>query len=177
MIDAGTCCSDANRFPNRMSVAWLWLMLLALMTTGCATSAIPDPEPVLALSGGPGPAQMLRAEIQSWLGTPHRMGGLSRRGIDCSGLVVVLYDDLFDMRLPRTTTALMRTGRPVDVHRLTAGDLVFFNPATKFNHVGIYLGQGEFVHASASYGVMLSRMDDDFWRTCYLTSRRLLPVD
>jgi probable lipoprotein NlpC len=57
---------------------------------------------------------MLRAEIQSWLGTPHRMGGMSRRGIDCSGLVVVLYDDLFDLRLPRTTTALMRRGRRVE---------------------------------------------------------------
>ena len=120
---------------------------------------------------------MLRTAIQPWLGTPHRMGGLSRRGIDCSGLVVVLYDDLFDMRLPRTTTALMRKGRRMEKRNLAAGDLVFFKPATKFHHVGIYLGHGEFVHTSTSSGVMLSRMDDDFWRQCYLTSRRLLPVD
>ncbi len=177
MLDAGTCCSDSNRFLNKEAMAFLFMMLLTLMTTGCATTAVPDPVPVFSIPDGPGPAQILRAEIQSWLGTPHRMGGLSRRGIDCSGLVVVLYDDLFDMRLPRTTTALMRKGRRVEARNLTAGDLVFFKPASKFHHVGIYLGQGEFVHTSTSQGVMLSHMDDDFWRQCYLTSRRLLPVD
>jgi cell wall-associated NlpC family hydrolase len=174
MPDAGTRCSLFYRFLNGGGMGCLFLIFLALMTTGCATTAVPDPAPALSAAGGATPAQMLRAEIQSWLGTPHRMGGLSRRGIDCSGLVVVLYDDLFDMRLPRTTTALMRKGRRVEKHNLTAGDLVFFKPATKFHHVGIYMGQGEFVHTSTSYGVMLSRMDDLFWRQCYLTSRRLL---
>jgi probable lipoprotein NlpC len=152
----------------------LFLGLLVLMTSGCATTAGSDPEPTLSRVGRARPSQMLRAEIQSWLGTPHRMGGLSRRGIDCSGLVVVLYDDLFGMRLPRTTTALMRRGRRVEKRHLTAGDLVFFKPTAKFYHVGIYLGQGEFVHTSTSNGVMLSRIDDFFWRQCYLTSRRLL---
>jgi len=174
MHDAGSRCSHSHRFLTSGGIGCLFLILLMLMTTGCATIAAPDPEPVLLMSGGERTAKMLRDEIQSWLGTPHRMGGLSRRGIDCSGLVVVLYDDLFDMRLPRTTTALMHKGRRVDKHNLTAGDLVFFKPAAKFHHVGIYLGQGEFVHTSTSYGVMLSRMDDDFWRQCYLTGRRLL---
>lgn len=177
MLDAGTCLSDFNRCLNRGAMAILFLMVLTLMTTGCATTTAPVPEPAFSTPDRTGPAQMLRAEIQSWLGTPHRMGGLSRRGIDCSGLVVVLYDDLFDMHLPRTTTSLMRKGRRVKVRNLSAGDLVFFKPASKFNHVGIYLGQGEFVHTSTSCGVMVSRMDDDFWRRCYLTSRRLLPVD
>ncbi|HSO19427.1 MAG TPA: NlpC/P60 family protein, partial [Desulfosarcina sp.] len=110
----------------------------------------------------------------SWLGTPHRLGGMNRRGIDCSGLVVVLYDDLFDRRLPRTTRGLMRTGRPVGRNDLSGGDLVFFKPAGKSHHVGVYLGGGEFVHTSTTYGVTISRMDDDFWRRCYLTGRRLL---
>ncbi len=176
MFDAGTCRSDSDRFLNSGAMALLFLMLLALMTTGCATTTR-DSGAVFSRPDTSGLAQMLRAEIQSWLGTPHRMGGLNRRGIDCSGLVVVLYDDLFDMRLPRTTTALMRQGRRVDARHLTAGDLVFFKPAAKFHHVGIYLDQGEFVHTSTSNGVMLSRMDDDFWRQCYLTSRRLLALD
>jgi cell wall-associated NlpC family hydrolase len=102
------------------------------------------------------------------------MGGMSRRGIDCSGLVVVLYDDLFDLRLPRTTTALMHAGRRVEKENLAAGDLLFFKPRTKVHHVGIYLGQGKFVHTSTSNGVMVSLMNDDFWRRCYLTGRRLL---
>ena len=177
MPDAGACFSDSHRPLFRGSMACLFLILLALMVSGCATTASPDPEPVFSTPDGPRPAQMLRAEIQSWLGTPHWLGGLNRRGIDCSGLVVVLYDGLFDMRLPRTTTALMRKGRRVEKRNLTAGDLVFFKPDTKFHHVGIYLGQGEFVHTSTSHGVMLSRMEEDFWRQCYLTSRRLLSLD
>ena len=174
MPDDGTRSSRFKPFLNSGGMGCLALILLTLMTTGCATPSVPGPDPVLSTSGDARTAQMLRTEIHSWLGTPHRMGGLSRRGIDCSGLVVVLYEDLFDIRLPRTTTALMRKGRRVEKHNLIAGDLVFFKPATKFHHVGIYLGHGEFVHASTSYGVMLSRIDDDFWRQCYLTSRRLL---
>ena len=154
----------------------LLVMLAGLMAFGCATTAVPDrgQVPAAPLPANQRPEQMLRAEIQSWLGAPHRMGGMSQRGIDCSGLVVILYDDLFDMRLPRTTRALMRTGRRVDRNSLAAGDLVFFKPATKYHHVGIYLGRGEFVHTSTTYGVMISRIDDDFWRRCYLSGRRLL---
>jgi len=174
MPDSGTHCSQFPRFLKNGSLGCLFLVLLTLMAAGCATTTVPGSESAMATADGPSPAQMLRAEIQSWLGTPHRMGGLSRRGIDCSGLVVVLYDDLFDMRLPRTTTALMRSGRRVKKRNLSAGDLVFFKPTLKYNHVGIYLGQGEFVHTSTSHGVMLSRMDDDFWRQSYLTSRRVL---
>jgi cell wall-associated NlpC family hydrolase len=172
MPDSGTRCGQLSRFLKKEGMGCLVLVLLTLMATGCATTTVHRPEP--ATAEGPSPAPMLRAEIQSWLGTPYQMGGLSRRGIDCSGLVVVLYDDLFDMRLPRTTTALMRKGHRVKKRNLAAGDLVFFKPALKFNHVGIYLGQGEFVHTSTTHGVMLSRMDDAFWRQCYLTSRRVL---
>jgi cell wall-associated NlpC family hydrolase len=174
MPDAETRRRRFSRLLNCGGMVCLLMILLALMANGCATTATPEPEPTLSPAAGARTAQMLRAGIQTWLGTPHRMGGLSHQGIDCSGLVVVLYDDLFDMQLPRTTTALMRKGRRVEKRNLTAGDLVFFKPATKFPHVGIYLGQGEFVHTSSSAGVMLSRMDDDFWRQCYLTSRRLL---
>lgn len=173
MPEAGTICRQFKRVLNRWGRGCLFLILLPLMTIGCATTAAPDPEPALSTVGGTRPERMLRAGIQSWLGTPHRMGGMSHRGIDCSGLVVILYDDLFRTRLPRTTTALMRTGRRVEKKNLNAGDLVFFKPTYKLHHVGIYLGRGEFVHTSTSYGVMISRMDHDFWRRCYLTSRRL----
>ncbi len=166
--------SRAIRLLFRWGTGCLLILFVLLMATGCATTATPDHEPIPSGGGTERPAQMLRDEIQSWLGTPHRMGGMSRRGIDCSGLVVVLYDDLFDTQLPRTTLALMRTGRRVEMKHLTAGDLVFFKPDYKNHHVGIYLDGGEFVHASTSFGVMISRMDDAFWRQCYLTSRRLL---
>ena len=152
-------------------------VLMLLATVGCASTVSPPATPRTASTAtstsGHSSDQMLRAEINSWLGTPHRMGGMNRRGIDCSGLVVRLYADLFDMRLPRTTRDLMRTGRPVASTELAAGDLVFFRPTTKYRHVGIYLSRGEFVHASTTRGVMISRIDEDFWRGCYLTGRRV----
>jgi cell wall-associated NlpC family hydrolase len=151
------------------------VLLMLLLTFGCATTPSPStvPVPSPAESTSSEPEQMLRAEIESWLGTAHRMGGMSRGGIDCSGLVVRLYADLFDIRLPRTTRDLLRVGRPVRSTDLTAGDLVFFKPTAKYRHVGIYLNHGEFVHASTTHGVMISRMDEAFWRRCYLTGRRV----
>ena len=174
MRKGGIGLGSFRRSRNPQAIFLTCLILAVLTAAGCATTHVPEAEPVLPLTGEQGPEQMLRAEIRTWLGTPHRMGGMNRRGIDCSGLVVTLYNDLFEMHLPRTTRALMRTGRPVARNDLVGGDLVFFKPATKFHHVGIYLGQGEFVHTSTTYGVMISRMDDDFWSRCYLTGRRLL---
>ena len=147
-------------------------VLLLWMAGGCAPPT-PSPLAVSPTAQGAATEQLLRAEIRSWLGTPYRMGGMSRRGIDCSGLVVVLYDALFDLRLPRTTASLMRTGERVAPNQLSAGDLVFFKPGFKIRHVGIFLGDGEFAHASTSRGVMISRLDEAFWQTCYLTGRRV----
>ena len=117
---------------------------------------------------------VVRAMLPLLIRSGNQLSGLSHYGIDCSGLVVVLYDTLFDRQLPRTTTAQMRIGRRIERTGLRPGDLVFFNPRHKLHHVGIYLGQGEFVHTSTRRGVMVSHMEDDFWRQCYLTGRRLL---
>lgn len=159
-----------RRAVLRRPVGW---MLSALIVLGCAAAPVQGPPPTDSSSGGPAAAPALRAAIRTWLGTPHRLGGMSRGGIDCSGLVVTVYDDLYGMRLPRTTRGLLQSGRRVGRDALAGGDLVFFQPDGKFNHVGIYLGRGEFAHASSSRGVIISRMDDPFWHGCYLTGRRL----
>ena len=174
MPDAEASRRRCSRPVKRWRLGLLLLIAMPILAFGCATAGNPDPDPEASSAGGHRPERVLRVGIRPWLGTPHRMGGMSRRGIDCSGLVVVLYDALFDQQLPRSTTALMHTGRRVDRTQLAAGDLLFFKPRTKVNHVGIYLGQGEFVHTSSSNGVMVSRLHDDFWRRCYLTGRRLL---
>ena len=167
--------------PNRvrLGVGWLVAVVLAVMAAGCAATKDPKPEnippPVYPSADQSSTEQILRTGIRPWLGTPHRMGGMNRRGIDCSGLAVSLYRDLFGIQLPRTTHAQMRSGRWVSQSELSPGDLLFFKPTTKYRHVGIYLGRGEFVHTSTRQGVMISRLDDDFWRSCYLTSRRLMP--
>ncbi len=116
----------------------------------------------------------LRAEASRWHGTPHRMGGTDLNGVDCSGLVLRIYRDLFGIQMPRTARQQSLQGIGVGRHDLEPGDLVFFRPPGKKDHVGIYLGKGEFVHTSATRGVMISRMDLNYWRKYYWKSRRIL---
>jgi len=107
----------------------------------------------------------------------HQLGGNGGRGIDCSGFVKVVYKDVFEIELPRTTRAQVRWGRPIPIEALQAGDLVFFQPPGYPRHVGIYLGGSEFVHASKSKGVTLSRIDETYWEKYYWTARRVIRVD
>jgi cell wall-associated NlpC family hydrolase len=88
--------------------------------------------------------------------------------------VVQIYRELFGYRLPRTTAALSKIGRPVAPGRLAAGDLVFFRLADGKRHVGIYLDRGQFAHASSRQGVTISRLDEHYWQETYWTARRLL---
>jgi probable lipoprotein NlpC len=164
-------------FPLHPCRVCVWFVLgILLWLGGCAAAPDPAAEAILPAAAPPNPETELVSEIRTWLGTPHRMGGLTHGGIDCSGLVMVVYAHVYDIRLPRTAVAQMHTGRRVDPPALAPGDLVFFKPAYKGHHVGIYLGEGRFVHTSSSRGVVVSRLDDAFWRECYLTGRRLLPV-
>jgi probable lipoprotein NlpC len=149
------------------------VLLLVFLVAACSTARIPPPVE------GPPPdsdqiAQQLRAAAHRWEGTPHRLGGNDHHGIDCSGLVVRIYSELFAQTLPRTADQLARTGRPVPSQELVAGDLVFFRPPAYKLHVGIYLGGGEFLHASTRQGVVISRLADAYWREAYWTARRVM---
>ena len=133
-----------------------------------SATALADPAPV---------EQRIRAEVLQWEGTSHRMGGTSRHGIDCSGFVQRLYRDLFNRRTPRSTALQVQSGQGVDKAQLRSGDLVFFKTPHKGRHVGIYLGQREFAHASTRRGVTISRLDDRYWHQSYWTARRyLVPI-
>lgn len=118
--------------------------------------------------------QVLLAQHQRWVGTPYRFGGTNERGIDCSALIQNVYRDSFNMQLPRTTWQQVKQGDPVDRSQLQPGDLVFFNPPGPGRHAGIYVGEGRFMHASSSKGVMLSRLDNSYWQRYYWQSRRPL---
>ena len=118
----------------------------------------------------------LRVQEQHWHGTPYRWGGVSRDGVDCSGFVMSVYRDLFDLSLPRTTEEQVRVGQAVLPRALQAGDLVFFRPPGGAHHVGLYLSGGEFAHASTSEGVTISHLDEAYWREAYWTTRRVLPT-
>ena len=113
----------------------------------------------------------------SLVGTPYRYGGNTPEGgFDCSGLVNYVYRDMLDLRLPRTSRELAAVQGPrIAPERLASGDLVFFGSGGTVSHVGIYVGEGRFVHAPSSGGtVRLDRLDGSWWRDHYSGARRLL---
>lgn len=118
----------------------------------------------------------LYLEVADWLGTPYRNGGTTRRGVDCSGFVQAIVKAAYGQQLSRTTREQMsRSGRRIARHRLQEGDLVFFSSSRSQKtptHVGIYLKDGCFAHASSSRGVCVSSLEEDYWDGTYLQAIR-----
>jgi len=111
------------------------------------------------------------------VGKPYRWGGSDPAdGFDCSGLVAHVYDDALGMKLPRTSRAMSQRGSRVARSQLAAGDLVFFNTSRRaFSHVGIYIGQGRFVHAPSSGSmVRVERLNNRYWSERFNGARRLV---
>jgi len=117
--------------------------------------------------------QHLRDAYRQWTGTTYAMGGNNIKGVDCSGFVRAIYKRIFYMHVPRTTEEQLKQGIPVERAGLEAGDLVFFRPPDYPRHVGIYLSNNEFMHASKTQGVTISRIDSLYWGKYYWTARRL----
>lgn len=115
----------------------------------------------------------LRAAEDIWTGTPYLFGGTSRHGIDCSAFVQRVFADDFGIALPRSTHAQVLEGRAVRRDELQPGDLVFFRLGRQ-QHVGIYLYDGQFLHASTSRGVTRDRLDAPYYARGFWTARRVL---
>jgi cell wall-associated NlpC family hydrolase len=123
------------------------------------------------------PEDKLRRIVASYLGVRYKTGGMDRRGFDCSGFVVVVFRELCRAKLPRSTKDLKRLGREVPRKDARPGDLVFVKGGVfnSINHVGIYLGNGTFVHASSSKGVRYDRLDDEYYTNHFGMIRRVVP--
>jgi cell wall-associated NlpC family hydrolase len=117
---------------------------------------------------------LLRKELAYWQGTPYRLGGNSKKGIDCSAFVKNVYHDSFNISLPRTTEIQVDKGYLVYKNQLKTGDLVFFKTGWNTRHVGIYIGNNEFIHASTSKGVTTSSLNNVYWKQKYWQARRIL---
>lgn len=116
----------------------------------------------------------LQRVIESYLDTPYLWGGQDRNGIDCSGLVVVIFQQALGVSLPHSTEALFNMGQGVGSGKVRYGDLVFFaERGGTPTHVGIGLGGGRFVHASSERGVVISSLGTSYFRERFIGARRL----
>lgn len=116
---------------------------------------------------------------KSFLGAPYKFGGTTRSGFDCSGLVVVSFDKI-DLKLPRVSSQQAQEGKEIKISDVREGDLVFFNTSgSSISHVGIIesiekSGEIKFIHSSTSKGVIISSMDENYWKTRFVKAVRLL---
>lgn len=111
--------------------------------------------------------------VYEWLGTPYRLGGDSKRGIDCSKFSLAVYENVFNTTIGYNSRNQYSNVTPVRKNDLQAGDLVFFKIRSRsITHVGVYLGDDKFAHASSSKGVMVSNLNEAYWKRYYYNGGR-----
>lgn len=175
--------APAALLPARMQ--WILFLLLASVLAGCGggrKNVRPAPPAATGnwthnAPANPAASNSVLMRAISLVGTPYRYGGNTpQSGFDCSGLVNYVYDDMLRKKLPRTSSALAAyQGPKIQPRQLTAGDLVFFGSRGQVSHVGIYVGDGRFVHAPSSGGtVRLDHLDGAYWRDHYTGAKRVI---
>jgi probable lipoprotein NlpC len=158
-------------FSRRASI------MTALLSLACAALPILAEAPVYAVA-----PKNARAAVVSrafgYSGSPYVTGGSDSSGFDCSGLVFRVYKDALGASLPRTVRALYAYCEPIGRDDLQEGDLVFFDTTGGLSHVGIYSGEGRFVHSASEgreTGVIESALSEGYWSRTYSCAGRVLP--
>ncbi|MET3107179.1 cell wall-associated NlpC family hydrolase [Oxalobacteraceae bacterium GrIS 2.11] len=121
-------------------------------------------------------ASSLVTKAVDFLGTRYQRGGNNvEQGLDCSGLVRLVFKDAINVDLPRTAAEISRTGEKIDQSELQPGDLVFYNTLKRgFSHVGIYLGDNKFIHSPSKGGqVRIESMELAYWKKRFNGARRI----
>jgi len=122
----------------------------------------------------------LYREVADWLGTRYRRGGMSRKAVDCSGFTNVIYKNVYGQQLDRVSTAIAKNLKiSVGKEDLIPGDMVFFSTFNKkyINHVGIYIGDGKFIHASIKKGVIVSSLIEGYYSKAWRKGGRNIETD
>lgn len=122
----------------------------------------------------PAETRRLLEEARRWMGTSYRYGGSTRSGVDCSGLTSQIFVNALQIKLPRSSAQQSEYCRRIDRSELMEGDLVFFRTGSKgVSHVGMYVGDGRIIHSSTSRGVIVSSLDESYYRRTYHSSGRV----
>jgi len=145
--------------------------MLQIAVMGCASNSSAPLPPEISTADSE-IVTLLYDQYNDWRGVRYREGGLSKNGVDCSGYVYLTYRQRLNRNIPRSTELLVKSGTRVSPRQIQPGDLVFFKTGWKKNHVGIYLRNGKFMHASSSRGVMISEIQNPYWSDAFWMARR-----
>jgi lipoprotein Spr len=116
----------------------------------------------------------LFATLSEWLGTKYCYSGNSKKGIDCSGFVSMLYKKAFHVQLDGSSGDIFKSVKPLKKSQLREGDMVFFKIRKKqISHVGVYLGQNKFAHASVKAGVTIDDLDEPYYKKYFFRAGRV----
>jgi lipoprotein Spr len=118
----------------------------------------------------------LYEKVRQWLGTPYHYSGETKGGVDCSGFVCQVYKDVYDLILAGSSRDIQKETQTIREDELLEGDLVFFKiRKSRVSHVGIYLGQNKFAHASVQRGVIISDLSEEYYRKYFYSAGRIKP--
>jgi cell wall-associated NlpC family hydrolase len=112
--------------------------------------------------------------MAGWLGTPYKYAGETKQGCDCSGMVMAIYKETYGKELFRSAMDQMKNVRIITRNELALGDLVFFKiNGDKVSHVGIYIGESKFMHASTTRGVVINSLEEDYYKKWFFAGGRV----
>ncbi|AXK72438.1 NlpC/P60 family protein [Lysobacter sp. TY2-98] len=174
--DSADAPSDSRAaLPESMSLSDRALMLASDINRLIVPGSRPANATATPVTGR---AQSVLARAFALLGTPYRWGGTSTEGFDCSGLVGYVFRNALGVELPRVAREQAQTGMQVERSQLTAGDLVFFSThSSGVDHVGIYIGDGKFLHAPRTgRDVTVSQLDSGYWNGKFVQARRVAGI-